>query len=142
MADHSWTWRTEQFIPSETGAGQRILEDVLGQLAAQAWAEHEVHGIHLALEEALVNAIRHGNRSDVNKRVHVSCKLSASRLWVQIRDEGPGFNPEDVPDPTEPDRLEVPSGRGIMLMRAFMSRVEYNEIGNCVVMEKERPETR
>jgi serine/threonine-protein kinase RsbW len=142
MADHSWTWRTEQFIPSETGAGQRILEDVLGQLAAQAWAEHEVHGIHLALEEALVNAIRHGNRSDINKRVHVTCKLSASRLWVQIRDEGPGFNPEDVPDPTEPDRLEVPSGRGIMLMRAFMSRVEYNEIGNCVVMEKERPETR
>jgi serine/threonine-protein kinase RsbW len=142
MADHSWTWRTEQFIPSETGAGQRILEDVLGQLAAQQWAEHEVHGIHLALEEALVNAIRHGNRSDINKRVHVACKLSASRLWVQIRDEGPGFNPEDVPDPTEPDRLEVPSGRGIMLMRAFMSRVEYNEIGNCVVMEKERPETR
>ncbi|HXT59100.1 MAG TPA: ATP-binding protein [Pirellulales bacterium] len=142
MSDHPWTWRTEQFIPSETGAGQRILEDVLGQLAAQAWAEHEVHGIHLALEEALVNAIRHGNRSDINKRVHVSCKLSASRLWVQIRDEGPGFNPEDVPDPTEPDRLEVPSGRGIMLMRAFMSRVEYNEIGNCVVMEKERPATR
>jgi serine/threonine-protein kinase RsbW len=142
MSDHSWTWRTEQFIPSETGAGQRILEDVLGQLAAQAWAEHEVHGIHLALEEALVNAIRHGNRSDINKRVHVTCKLSASRLWVQIRDEGPGFSPEDVPDPTEPDRLEVPSGRGIMLMRAFMSRVEYNEIGNCVVMEKERPETR
>ena len=139
MSDHAWTWRTEQFIPSETGAGQRVLEDVLDQLAAQQWSEHEVHGVHLALEEALVNAIRHGNRSDRTKQVHVACKLSSSRLWVQIRDEGPGFNPEEVPDCTEPDRLEVPSGRGIMLMRAFMSRVEYNECGNCVVMEKERP---
>ena len=138
MSEHLWTWRTEQFIPSETGAGQRVLEDVLGQLAAQEWGEHELHGVHLALEEALVNAIRHGNRSDKNKRVHVECKLSPSRLWVQIQDEGPGFNPEEVPDPTSPDRLEVPSGRGIMLMRAFMSRVEYNDIGNCVVMEKER----
>lgn len=139
MSEHAWTWRTEQFIPSETGAGQRVLEDVLVQLAAQQWSEHEVHGVHLALEEALVNAIRHGNRSDCTKRVHVACKLSASKLWVQIRDEGPGFNPDDVPDCTEPDRLEVPSGRGIMLMRAFMSRVEYNACGNCVVMEKERP---
>ena len=139
MSDDAWTWRTERFIPSETGAGQQVLEDVLGQLAAQHWSEHEVHGIHLALEEALVNAIRHGNGSDAKKQVHVACKLSANKLWVQIRDEGPGFNPEDVPDCTEPDRLEVPSGRGIMLMRAFMSRVEYNECGNCVVMEKERP---
>lgn len=138
MSEHLWTWRTEQFIPSETGAGQRVLEDVLGQLAAQEWGEHELHGVHLALEEALVNAIRHGNRSDKNKRVHVECKLSPSRLWVQIQDEGPGFDPEEVPDPTSPDRLEVPSGRGIMLMRAFMSRVEYNDVGNCVVMEKER----
>ncbi|HJT33590.1 MAG TPA: ATP-binding protein [Pirellulales bacterium] len=138
MSDERWTWKTEQVIPSETGAGQRLLDDLLTQLAEHQWSEHEVHSVHLALEEALVNAIRHGNRSDPSKRVHVLCKLAPERLWVEIRDEGAGFNPDDVPDCTDPERLEIPSGRGIMLMRAFMSRVEYNELGNCVVMEKQR----
>ena len=138
MATESWTWNAELVIPSETGAGKRVVDDLLEQLAAHQWSEHDVHGVHLALEEALVNAIRHGNRSDPDKQVHVSCKLSPHRLWIQIRDEGAGFNPDDVPDPTDPENLEIPSGRGIMLMRAFMSRVEYNDIGNCVEMEKQR----
>jgi serine/threonine-protein kinase RsbW len=139
MSESSWTWTTEQVIPSETGAGKRVLDDLLGQLESHHWSEYEIHGIHLALEEALVNAIRHGNRSDTNKYVHVACKLSQERLWVQIRDEGAGFNPGEVPDCTDPENLEVPSGRGIMLMRAFMSKVEFNDVGNCVVMEKQRP---
>lgn len=138
MADERWNWRTEQVIPSETGAGQRLLDDLLRQLVEQQWSEHDVHSVHLALEEALVNAIRHGNRSDPSKQVSVTCKVSPERLWVEIRDQGSGFNPDDVPDCTDPDRLEIPSGRGIMLMRAFMSRVEYNDLGNCVVMEKQR----
>lgn len=138
MATESWTWNAELVIPSETGAGKRVVDDLLEQLAAHQWSEHDVHGVHLALEEALVNAIRHGNRSDPEKQVHVSCKLSPQRLWIQIRDEGAGFNPDDVPDPTDPENLEIPSGRGIMLMRAFMSRVEYNDVGNCVEMEKQR----
>lgn len=138
MADQPWAWRTDQVIPSETGAGKCVLDNVLEQLASQNWGERDIHGIHLALEEALVNAIRHGNRSDETKHVHVSCRLSADRLWVCIRDEGAGFNPDDVPDPTDDEHIEIPSGRGIMLMRAFMSRVEYNELGNCVTMEKQR----
>lgn len=141
MSDERWTWKTEQVIPSETGAGQRLLDDLLKQLAEHAWSEHELHSVHLALEEALVNAIRHGNRSDPCKHVYVLCKLSPERLWIEIRDEGAGFNPDEVPDCTDPERLEIPSGRGIMLMRAFMSRVEYNELGNCVVMEKQRAAT-
>ncbi|MCL6501030.1 MAG: ATP-binding protein [Pirellulales bacterium] len=138
MPEEAWTWSVQQAIPSETGAGKRILEEVLDQLAAQQWGDHDIFGVHLALEEALVNAIRHGNRSDASKRVHVHCKISADRVWVEIRDEGAGFDPRAVPDPTDDENLEVPSGRGIMLMRTFMSRVEYNEQGNCVVMEKHR----
>jgi serine/threonine-protein kinase RsbW len=57
---------------------------------------------------------------------------------VEIADEGSGFNPEQVPDPTDPENLECPSGRGIMLMRSYMNRVEYNAAGNKVVMEKHR----
>lgn len=138
MSEEAWAWSVQQTIPSETGAGKRLLEEVLDQLAAQQWGDHDIFGVHLAMEEALVNAIRHGNRSDSSKRVHVHCKISADRVWVEIRDEGPGFNPSSIPDPTDEENLENPSGRGIMLMRTFMSRVEYNERGNCVVMEKLR----
>jgi serine/threonine-protein kinase RsbW len=138
MSDNSWTWCSEKVIPSETGAGKQVLDELLAQLQSNQWLEHDIFGIHLALEEALVNAIRHGNRNDANKRVHVCCKLSPQRLWVRIADEGPGFNPDLVADCTDLENLDVPSGRGIMLMRSFMSRVEYNEQGNTVEMEKER----
>lgn len=138
MSHDIWTWSVEEAIPSETGAGKMVLDHVLEQLAAHAWGDRDIFGVHLALEEALVNAIRHGNRSDSNKRVFVACKMSPCRIWVEIRDEGAGFRPEEVPDPTDTDHLEIPSGRGIMLMRTFMSRVEYNDLGNCVVMEKHR----
>jgi serine/threonine-protein kinase RsbW len=137
-SEETWTWSTDEILPSDTHAGKRFLEAVLGQLATHQWVSHDIFGVHLAMEEALVNAIRHGNRFDVAKRVHVSCRMSPQRLRVEIRDEGPGFVPEEVPDPTLPENLEVPSGRGIMLMRTYMSRVEYNACGNCVVMEKER----
>jgi serine/threonine-protein kinase RsbW len=140
MSDDSWTWCTERAIPSETGAGKSFLDELLVNLEAHQWVQHDIFGIHLAMEEALVNAIKHGNRHDVNKRVHICCKLSTQRLWIRIADEGPGFNPESVADCTDLDNLDVPSGRGIMLMRSFMSRVEYNDRGNCVEMEKQRAE--
>ncbi len=66
------------------------------------------------------------------------CNLSPERIWIEIRDEGTGFNPEVLPDCTASDNLQTASGRGVMLMRAYMSRVEFNECGNCVTMEKLR----
>jgi serine/threonine-protein kinase RsbW len=94
--------------------------------------------VQLAMEEALVNAIKHGNREDATKQVRVHCALSAERIRIEISDEGPGFDPTAVPDPTDDSRLEVPCGRGLLLMRSFMSLVEFNAAGNCVVMEKHR----
>ena len=125
-------------IPSDTTAGRRILDEVLDELKARHWGNRDVFGIHLAVEEALVNAIMHGNRLDSDKQVRVRCRVSPKVVRVEITDEGEGFDPSKVPDPTDPERLEVPSGRGVMLMKAFMSRVEYNDSGNCVVLEKER----
>lgn len=138
MSDDHWTWCTDRVIPSETGAGKVVLEELLARLEAENWVQHDIFGIHLAMEEALVNAIKHGNRLDANKHVHICCKLSPKRFWVRIADEGPGFDPEAVADCTQLENLDIPSGRGIMLMKSFMSRVEYNERGNCVVMEKQR----
>jgi len=141
MSKTRWTWSTETVFQSVRGAGKPILQELLGQLHAHGWTEHEIFGIHLAVEEAVVNAIKHGNRLDETKNVHVNCKLSPERMWIEIVDEGPGFNPACVPDPTAPENLEVPCGRGIMLMRSFMSQVEFSATGNGVVMEKAREKT-
>ncbi len=141
MSEDRWVWQCERVIPSETGAGAPLLEEVLGQLKKNDWIQHDIFSVHLAMEEALVNAIRHGNQLDVNKHVHVACRVSPELIRIEITDEGEGFDPSSVPDPTDPANIEAPSGRGLMLMRSFMSRVEYNDVGNRVVMEKERGKT-
>jgi serine/threonine-protein kinase RsbW len=138
MSDAKPTWLYERVIPTDCSAGKKIIEELIEQLEAHAWAAQEIFGIRLAMDEALTNAIRHGNCRDKNKQVRVHCELTDQRLRVEITDEGEGFDPQCVPDCTHPDNLERPCGRGIMLMRCFMSVVEYKDRGNTVVMEKIR----
>ena len=92
----------------------------------------------MAVDEALVNAISHGNALDEKKHVRFACRVSPKRIHVEITDEGPGFDPDSLPDPTAPDHLGEPGGRGVLLMRAFMSHVEFRDHGNHVVLEKIR----
>ena len=128
----------EVTIPSETVAGQAVQERIITLLEKMHYSERDVFGVRLALEEALVNAIKHGNGMDPGKRVRVSCRVDPDKVWVEIEDEGDGFVVDLVPDPTDEENLEKPCGRGIMLMRAFLTKVEYNETGNRVVLEKVR----
>jgi len=139
-SDENWTWQCDQVIPNDTVVGRRLLEELLHQLEAQHWARRDIFGIHLAVDEALVNAILHGNRLDETKHVHFCCWLSPRKIRVEITDEGPGFDPDTLPDPTDSAHLERPCGRGVMLMRAFMSRVQFHDCGNHVVLEKVREE--
>ena len=88
-----WIWRCDHVIPSDAAAGRQVLEELLDQLEAQHWRQHDIFSVHLAMEEALVNAIHHGNRLDAGKRVHVSCRISPDRVRVEITDEGRGFDP-------------------------------------------------
>ncbi|MGA2069011.1 MAG: ATP-binding protein [Thermoguttaceae bacterium] len=134
----SWTWCYDRVIPTEDAAGRQILSDVLTQLEAEHWPQRDIFSIHLAMEEALVNAIQHGNRLDRRKQVHMRCCLGPDLIRIEIADEGAGFDPGALPDPTCPEQLHSPCGRGVMLMRAFMSRVQYNATGNRVVLEKDR----
>ena len=125
-------------IPSETTRGQEIQEQIIGLMETFAFSERDIFGTRLALEEGIINAIKHGNRMDPAKEVHIRCGISSEKVLVIITDEGPGFNPEDVPDPTADENLERPCGRGIMLMRAFMDRIEYTNSGNTLTIEKSR----
>lgn len=133
-----WSWTLRETIPSTADAGKPVLDSVMKRLEAEAWVPHDLFGVHLALEEAIVNAIKHGNGFDPDKSVTIDCRLSDDLLRVEIEDQGEGFVLEDVPDPTDPENLENPSGRGLMLMRSFMSLVEFNASGNRVILEKQR----
>jgi serine/threonine-protein kinase RsbW len=129
-------------MPSVRGAGKPFVNDLLRELSRHGWSDQDIFGVHLAVEEALVNAIKHGNQLDQNKEVRVCCQLFPERLWLAITAEGSGFAPLCGPDCTAEENLDVPNGRGIMLMRSFMSRVEYSPEGNRVVLEKERQPAR
>ena len=133
-----WSWTHEQTIPSRTAATAEIVDALLTQLRRDEWEPHDVFGVHMAVEEALVNAITHGNKEDPAKTVCVRLQSSPCRLRVEIIDEGEGFVPEHVPDPTCDALLSQPHGRGLMLIRWFMSSVSYLGAGNHLVMEKER----
>jgi serine/threonine-protein kinase RsbW len=133
--------RIEEFevvIPSDTSAGQAVQERIVHFLEALQYEERDVFGVRLAIEEALVNAIKHGNRMDPEKTVRISCQVCQQKIRVEIEDQGEGFQPEEVPDPTADENIERPCGRGIMLMRAFMTSIEYNAAGNRVILEKHR----
>lgn len=125
-------------IPSDLAEAHRVQALVEEALQANRYTEHDIFSIKLALEEALVNAIKHGNQMDPAKRVFVSYLVTPVRFDVRITDEGPGFNPEDVPDPTDPENLEKPCGRGLLLIRGFMTEVRYHGRGNVVSMCKLR----
>jgi serine/threonine-protein kinase RsbW len=132
-----WTWSFDKVIPNDTGVGRQLLEELLRQLEAQHWTHRDIFGVHLAVDEALVNAVLHGNRLDESKRVRFCCWLSPQKIRVEITDEGPGFDPDSLPDPTDDAHLGCPGGRGVLLMRAFMSHVEFRDHGNHVILEKE-----
>lgn len=128
----------EERIPSDPAQGALLQERILSLLEARQYTDRDCFGVKLALEEAIVNAIKHGNGMDPDKCVLVNCHITDELVRITIEDEGPGFDPGDVPDPTEDDNLDKPSGRGLMLMRAFMTSIEYNDKGNRVALEKAR----
>jgi serine/threonine-protein kinase RsbW len=132
----------EVTIASDLAEARRIQEEIEAALQSSAYSERDIFSIKLALEEALVNAIKHGNQMDPDKRVSVAYRISPRRFEIKVTDEGDGFNPEDVPDPTAIENLERPCGRGLLLMRGFMTEVEYHGKGNVVSMllDKDRQE--
>ena len=119
-------------------SGRRLLDELLHQLEASHWTRRDIFGVHLAVDEALVNAILHGNAMDEASTSTFAVGFRRKRFAWRSPTKGPGFDPDSLPNPTDPPHLDRPRGRGVMLMRAFMSRVEFHEPGNHVVLEKER----
>jgi serine/threonine-protein kinase RsbW len=124
-------------IRSDPVETRRVQDEIERLLRAHEASEKDIFGIRLALEEALVNAMKHGNQMDRTKTVSVASRVLEGRIEIHITDEGTGFDPSDVPDPTAVENIERPCGRGLMLMRYYMSEVSFTGCGNSVRMAKQ-----
>ncbi len=115
------------------------IESIVGSLESAGYSSKELFAIRLALEEALVNAIKHGHKGDASKEVQLRFHFTPERMIAEIEDQGPGFKPQEVPDPFAPENRERPSGRGLLLMQNYMTWVRFNDSGNRVTMCRQRP---
>ena len=128
--------------PANNRADINVVEEaVLKALDRHGYPEASRFAVRLALEEAQVNAFMHGHRGlPETETVEVEFSVSPTQVVLTVTDKGPGFSPESVPDPTASENIELPSGRGLMLIRSFMTEVRHEQGGNRLVMRYERPD--
>jgi serine/threonine-protein kinase RsbW len=129
-------FRLDEKIPSNSTAGRRVQEQIMNEVIRRGYNHQSTFAIKLALEEAVNNAIKHGNRLNSRKHVHIQAFVAAGKAEFIIEDEGPGFDRSGVPDPTLEENLEKCSGRGILLIEAYMDKVEWSLGGRRLRMLK------
>lgn len=117
----------------------RNVQEQIAQLLTQLeYPDRDRFAVRLALEEALANAVKHGNGRDQSKRFRIRCQVNTERVEIEVCDEGTGFAYDEVPSPTDADCILRSNGRGLALIDRFMDRVEYRENGSSLLMRKER----
>jgi serine/threonine-protein kinase RsbW len=142
MTETAWTWSLHEKIPSSLNIAHQYLETFLQALRDAGWEGRDYFHVQMASEEALVNAVTHGNQQSPDKRVEIEFYLSPQQVNLRIKDEGKGFNVEALPDPRSEERLEMVHGRGVLLIRQMMSDVRYVGSGNEVIMTRRRHDPR
>jgi serine/threonine-protein kinase RsbW len=121
--------------------GRDVCDQVEAAMNDRRYPLQDVLVMRLALDEAIVNALRHGHRSMPGRPVQVSYLLSDVRVLAEVVDEGPGFDPHQVPDPFATDMPGRSSGWGLFLMRNYLSWVRFNERGNAVTLCRRRTDS-
>ena len=123
-------------IPSDLQRGREVQNAILDACRENGFSDDAYFAVKLALDEAVTNAIKHGNKFDKSKRVLVRAAVGDDEMWVEVRDDGPGFVREHVPDPTADENLDKCSGRGLLLIEAYMSDVSWSADGRTIRMTK------
>lgn len=126
-------------IPSDFAASRDVQLHIMEDVAAAGFDEESVFAVRISLEEAIVNAIRHGNQMDASKRVRVESATAPGFVEVVVEDEGPGFDRKNVPDPTAQENLCRPNGRGILLIESYMTSVTWEAGGRRMRMSLRLP---
>src|ERR687884_773227 len=126
-------------LPSDISLMNGVLQYLTERVAKLGIIKPERSNLFVALDEAFINAVKHGNRNDPRKLVRITAELSSKEARFTVEDEGEGFDVQEIPDPRDPANLFKTSGRGVLLIYNIMDEVEYNERGNRLTMIK-RPE--
>lgn len=109
------------------------IEKLVDEISDQCKLSSDVYGkILIATIEAVNNSIVHGNKLDVNKTVDVGFQISNTSIHIYVKDQGPGFNFNEVPDPTKPENIENVSGRGVFLMKNLADNIFFNDNGSQI----------
>jgi serine/threonine-protein kinase RsbW len=124
----------QQTILGDRESFDEVQDAVLSLMEALEYSEHDLFSVRVAFEEALANALLHGHQGDESNQIDVSWIVTDEYLEIEVIDQGRGYDPETIPDPTADENLTLPSGRGLAMIRAFMTEVEVNERGNHVKM--------
>jgi serine/threonine-protein kinase RsbW len=123
-------------LPSQVTAISPFVDKLMLLLRNCGCVPEGVSDVEIALREALANAIVHGNHEDRRKQVHVTCRCEPDELSIAVKDEGGGFDPNNLPDPAVPENITSVHGRGIHVMRALMDEVRFEQGGVVVHMRK------
>lgn len=126
-------------LPSDLALMNGVLEYLQERVSKLGLIRPERSNLFVALDEAFVNAVKHGNKNDLTKLVKITADLSPKEASFTVEDEGEGFDIREIPNPCDPENLFRTSGRGVLLIYNIMDEVEYNAQGNRVKMVK-RPE--
>ena len=122
-------------LPSDVRSIQQAVDDVVQNCGHCHESGHKLNlNLRVGLTEALANAMVYGNGHDPEKQVRIEVTMVGGAVTARVTDEGPGFDPASVPDPTEPANLRKSGGRGLFLMRQLLDEVSYNEQGNSVTL--------
>jgi len=114
-----------------------VLQILLDALQRNNFRAQEIDSIRLAVQEAILNAVKHGHQDDPGKQVRIRYLINHVGLLAQVEDQGPGFRPDWILNPRHSERQEI-QGRGLRLMLEHMSEVRHNACGNCVTLLKHR----
>ncbi len=125
-------------ISSRSEEADAPKQAILSRLEKLQYDEDAVFAIKLSVEEAVANALKHGNCSDCSKNITIRFAVSAQKAVIVVRDEGAGFKPHKVPDCTSPGRLPLPNGRGLMLIQSYMDEVAFRDCGREIYLMKRR----
>jgi serine/threonine-protein kinase RsbW len=113
-----------------------LIEMLKAWMRILRYPKKDIFAVRLALNEAAIDAFRHGNRADPGKSIHVRYLVTAAEILLQVEDQGPGFDPDQVLDPLSEPFLDRPCGRGLFLTRSYMTWVSFNREGNRVTLCK------
>ena len=138
MSANDLKWSHECTFPSSMDTAHEIIDKIVAEIEQRHWSSKDRFAVQMALEEAFVNAVMHGNQFDPSKIVRFSCELTDSRFVFRVEDEGAGFDPHNIPNPTDEEHILVASGRGVLLIKSFVTNVVWNDKGNIITVEKVR----